>query len=56
MEKPTFTWACFSDVRVIMVVMRVPLVELLCQVVMGWIPALEYPRPGVRGACSHVLS
>jgi hypothetical protein len=30
MEKPTFTRVCLSDVRVIMVIMRVPVVELLC--------------------------
>jgi hypothetical protein len=34
MKKPTFTRACLSDVRVIMVIIRVPLVELLCQAVM----------------------
>jgi hypothetical protein len=39
-----------------MKIMRVPLVELLCQAVMGWISALEYLLLGARGACSHVLS
>jgi hypothetical protein len=29
MEKPAFTGACLSDVRVIVVIMRVPMVELL---------------------------
>jgi hypothetical protein len=38
MEKLAFTCACLSDVRVIMVIMSVPLVESLCQVAMGWIP------------------
>jgi hypothetical protein len=56
MKKPTFTRACLSDVRVIMVIIRVPLVELLCQAVMEWIPVLEYLLSGVRGACGHVLS
>jgi hypothetical protein len=56
MEKLTFTKACLSDVNVIMVIMRVPLVELLCQVAMGWITALEYLLSGVRGGCGHVLS
>jgi hypothetical protein len=39
-----------------MVIMRVPLVESLCQMVMEWIPTHEYLLPGVRGACGHVLS
>jgi hypothetical protein len=25
-----------------MVIMRVPVVELLCQMVMGWLPVLKY--------------
>jgi hypothetical protein len=29
-EKPAFTKTCLSDIRVIMVIMNVPLVELLC--------------------------
>jgi hypothetical protein len=49
MEKPTFTRACLSDVRVIMVIVRIPLVELLCQVAVGWIPTLEYLLPSPRG-------
>jgi hypothetical protein len=56
MEKLTFTRACLSNVRVIMAIMRVPLVELLCQVVMGWISGLEYVPLGACGACGHVLS
>jgi hypothetical protein len=39
-----------------MVIMRVPLVESLCQAMMGWIPALEYLLPGMRGAYGHVPS
>jgi hypothetical protein len=36
--------------------MCVPLVELLHQAGMGWIPALEYMQPGARGVYGHVLS
>jgi hypothetical protein len=56
MEKATFTKVWLSDVRVIMVIMCVPLVELLCQAVMGWILALEYLLLGMCGACGHILS
>jgi hypothetical protein len=56
MEKLAFTRTCLSNMRVIMAIMRVPLVELLCQAVMGWIPALEYLPPGACGACGHILS
>jgi hypothetical protein len=42
MEKLTFTGASLSYVRVKMVIMHVSLIELLCQLVMGWIRALEY--------------
>jgi hypothetical protein len=38
-----------------MVIMHIPYVELLCQAVMGWIPAVEYLLPGARGTCGHVL-
>jgi hypothetical protein len=41
MEKPTFTSANLSNIRVIMTIMRVLMEEWLCQAVMGWIPALE---------------
>jgi hypothetical protein len=41
-ENPAFTRACLSSARVIMVIMRVPVVELLCQMVMGWLPVLKY--------------
>jgi hypothetical protein len=37
MEKPAFTRANFSDVRLTMVIICVLMEELLCQVVMGWI-------------------
>jgi hypothetical protein len=35
MEKPAFTRVNLSDVRVIMVIMRIPMEELLCQVMVG---------------------
>jgi hypothetical protein len=35
MKKLAFTRACLFDVRVILVIMRVPSVDLLCQMVMG---------------------
>jgi hypothetical protein len=56
MEKLAFTRACLSDDRIIMAIMYASLVELLCQTVMGWIPALEYLLPDMCGACGHVLS
>jgi hypothetical protein len=43
MEKPTFTGANLSDVRVIMTIMCVHVKELLYQAVMGWIPVLNCP-------------
>jgi hypothetical protein len=33
--------ACLFDVRVIMIIMHVHVVELLCQTVMGYIPILK---------------
>jgi hypothetical protein len=47
---------CLSGISVIMAIMRVPLVELLYQVAIGWILALEYLLSGAHGACDHVLS
>jgi hypothetical protein len=55
MENLTFTRACLSSVRVIMAIVYVDLVELLCQMAMGFIPALEYLLLGAHGACGHVL-
>jgi hypothetical protein len=46
MEKLTFTRV--SYIRDIMAIMRVPLVESLCQTVMGWIPALNCMLSGTR--------
>jgi hypothetical protein len=51
MEKPTFTKVSLSDVRVIMAIMRVHVVELLCQTAMGWIPVLKY---FLLGACGRL--
>jgi hypothetical protein len=56
MKKLVFTRACLSDVRVIMVIMRISLVKWLYQVAIGQIHALEYLSPGARGACGHALS
>jgi hypothetical protein len=49
MEKPAFTTASLSNVKVIMTIMRVPVVELLCQVATGCIPVLKYLLSGVYG-------
>jgi hypothetical protein len=56
MEKPAFTRACLSDIKLILVIMHVPFIELLCQVVMGWILALKYLLSGMCGAYGHALS
>jgi hypothetical protein len=50
MENPTFTGASLSGVRVIMAIMRVLVVELLCQVMMGQVLVIECP---LIGACGH---
>jgi hypothetical protein len=49
MEKPTFTRESISDVRMIMVIMRVLEEELLCQVAIGWIPVLECMLSSAHG-------
>jgi hypothetical protein len=49
MEKSAFTRVCLSDVRVIMLIMRVPLVEQQCQAAMGRVPILKCPLSGERG-------
>jgi hypothetical protein len=46
MEKPSFTRMNLSDGRMIM---RVLVKELLCQVVMGQIPLLEFLLSCARG-------
>jgi hypothetical protein len=48
-ENPALIGASLSDVRVIMVIMLVLVVELLCQAVTEWILVLECPLPGARG-------
>jgi hypothetical protein len=48
MEKPVFTRPNLSDVRVIMVIMHVLVVELLCQTAMGQISVFKYLKSGVR--------
>jgi hypothetical protein len=50
LENLTFIEARLSDVRVIMAIIRVLVVELLCQAVTGWVPVLECVLPD---ACGH---
>jgi hypothetical protein len=49
MKKPSFTRVNLSDVRIIIAIMHVPVVELLCQATMGRIPILKYLLSGVCG-------
>jgi hypothetical protein len=42
MDNPAFTEASFSDARVIMVIMCMPVEELLCQAVIGQNAVLKY--------------
>jgi hypothetical protein len=49
MENPNLIEASLSNVSVSMSIMRVLVVELLCQVVMGQIPVLECLLLGTRG-------
>jgi hypothetical protein len=57
MEKLIFTRVRLSYIREIMVIMRVSMVELLCQMPMGRILALEYVLSGawVFVATSHCV-
>jgi hypothetical protein len=48
MENSILIGVSLLDVRVIIVIMCVLVVELLCQAVMGWILVLECLLPGVR--------
>jgi hypothetical protein len=48
-EAPAFIRVSLSDVRVIMMIMRVLMVKLLCQAVMGRISVLEYLLLDARG-------
>jgi hypothetical protein len=49
MEKLTFTRTYLSNVKVIMAILHVPLVELLCLEATRQILALGYLLPGARG-------
>jgi hypothetical protein len=49
MKKLTFIRVNLSNVRVIIAVMRVPVEELLCQAVIGWIPVLKHLLSNARG-------
>jgi hypothetical protein len=49
MENPAFNVVSLYDVRVIMVIMRVLMVEMPCQVMTGRILALKCLLPGARG-------
>jgi hypothetical protein len=49
MKKPAFTRVSLSDVRVIMMIMLILVVELLCQAAMGWISVLKYLLSGTDG-------
>jgi hypothetical protein len=51
MWKAAFSKAKLSDVRVIMTIMCVCMVELLCQAPTGWILVLKYLLSGV---CGHM--
>jgi hypothetical protein len=42
-RSPPLQTACLSDIRAIMVIMRVPMVESLCQATMGRMPGKIYP-------------
>jgi hypothetical protein len=42
MDKPAFDRAFLSNVKVVMEIMSVPVVELLCQAEMGWLSILKY--------------
>jgi hypothetical protein len=56
MENPTLIGVSLSDGRVIIVIMHVLVVELLCQVVMRWIPVLECLSQARVGAYTYGLS
>jgi hypothetical protein len=58
MESPTLIGVRLSDVRVVMMIMHVLVVELLYQAVMEQIPVLECLLPGMHGyqRLRHVMS
>jgi hypothetical protein len=47
-EPPSYRMS-LSDIGVIIAIMRVLVVELLCQAVTGWIPTLKCLLPGAHG-------
>jgi hypothetical protein len=49
MENPVFTRESLFDIRVIMTIVHVLVVELLCQAVTGWVLVLECLLPDTRG-------
>jgi hypothetical protein len=49
MEKPAFTRVSLSNIRVIMAIMHILMVEWLCQETMGCVPVLKYLLSGARG-------
>jgi hypothetical protein len=49
MENPALIEVSLSDVRVIMVIIRVLIVELLCQAVTGQVLVLKCLLPDTRG-------
>jgi hypothetical protein len=49
MGNPAPIRVSLSDVRVIVTIMHVLMVKWLCQVVMGWVPILEWLSPDMRG-------
>jgi hypothetical protein len=53
MKKLAFIRENLSNVRVIIVIMRVPVEELRCQAVIGWTLVLKHL---LSNACGHVLS
>jgi hypothetical protein len=56
MEKLAFTSACLSYIRVIMVIMRVSLVEWLCQIAMGRVQHSSTCCQAPVSSSGHVLS
>jgi hypothetical protein len=56
MEKPAFTRHDYPTSELSWLLCMYPLVEWLCQVMMGWISALENLLQGARGSYGHVLS
>jgi hypothetical protein len=49
MENPAFIGASLSDVKVIMMIMRILVVKLLCLAVTRWVPLLQCLLHGTHG-------